>query len=483
MARRTVLVDGHDLVIADDDAIAGDLQAWAVLRARVVDEMTGEPPRVPVRLVSPLPKALARVADGGLCGLVARPRDVAGALQTPGAMVARLEGPGYLPRDLTPDIDAARRQLAQLAAQGATALDVLPQDPIPPVPGQRLQFRQGRGVLTARPTAPQADEFTLVADSAPANAGDVPLRDGLAVARAIGTPVAGVPIALGDQPLHRARALRLRSRLRRVAAGPQPTLVPAPGASIGIVGYWPTYPSTTQSPHASVDFCAVDPPLAQRQPTGAAVAGCTLALAAPRTLRAHAAPGSRSVWVHPHAGLNAAGGDRLLLGDPSLPGHEVVVTDTIDAPLDPQLPARIRLRAPTATLQRDGSEVRLVTVQNPVPAGQVVREALPGDAVLFASQLGALASAGWLVVAAGTPQEAIHRFVQLPQATSTGNPPPNDFSFAHPPAIDADGWFEWPALARVAQLALVAVQGMQRLPEFNFALDYGGDNPLSLILP
>jgi hypothetical protein len=482
MARRSISLSGVAAVtIADDDPLDDALQAWAVLRARVLDELTGEPPRVPVHVRSTLPKASARVAAGGLFGLIARPNDVAGALQTPGAMVARLEAPGFLPRDLTPAIDAARRSLVAPAAPGDGVLAVTPPDPLPPAPAQRAQFRAGRGVLLARAAAAAPDQFTRVSAAVPAVAADVPLRDPVVLARPAGHAAAGVPIVLGEQPLHRARALVVRGRVQRVVPGPQPTLAPAPGAGVGIVGYWRSYPAAQNSPPLTVDFCAIEPPLARAHAPGEAVAGVTPVAGAARQLRAVAQPGSRSLLVHPHAGLAAGGGDRLRLGDPLGADVEVVHTAAVDA-ADPALPATVTLRAPTTTLQHEGAPLADLALQNPVAAGVVAREALPGDAVLFASALGALAGSGWLAVGLGSAQESVHRFRQLPQALPTGNPAPADFQFVHAAAIDADGWFEWPPLARVAQLVVVAVDGAQRVPQFHFALDQGGDNPLSLIL-
>jgi hypothetical protein len=186
--------------------------------------------------------------------------------------------------------------------------------------------------------------------------------------------------------------------------------------------------------------------------------------------------------VHPHAGLNPAGGDRLRIGNPLEADLEIVVTAGFTPPLDAALPARVRLRTPTARLHRAGTVIADCLLNLPVGAGSVVREAQPGDAVVFGNALQNLPSAGWLVVARNTPLESVHRYRQIPRATPTGNPPPADYIFAHTPTIDAAGGFEWPAIARVAQLAVIAIDGAQRVPQFNFALDYEGDNAMSLVL-
>lgn len=484
MTRRTMQLGASAVRIADDDPLAGDLQQWAVVRARVVDELTGQPPRVPLSLVSALPCAQLRVADGGLCGLVARPRDVAGALQTPGTIVVLVQAPGYLPRDLTPQIDAVRRQLVLLAPAGATSMTVTPADPLPAAPAQRLQFRPGRGLLTARAVAAGADDFTLVSSAAPAGANDVPRQAPLDAARWAGSAVAGVPLALGDTALHRARAIAIRGRIQRTLPGPPPALVPAVGAGFGVIGYWADYPSTRSAPAQPLDFVALDPPLYLAQDVGAPIEGITPApIGAALSVRAQAAAGSTELLLSPHGALNPAGGELLQLGDPLQADVEIVTTAGFTPPVDAAGPARVRLHTPTARLHRASTPAQRCLPTLPQPAGAVLREAQPGDAVVFGGNVAALPTAGWLIVAPGTARGSVHRYRQIPRATPTGLAAPNDYAFSHAAPIDAaSGAFEWPALGRVAQLAVIAVAGAQRL-QFNFALDYEGDNPMSLVLP
>ena len=96
MARRLVQVGSTAYTIADGDPPRLELLPWAVLRTRVYDELTLAPPVVPISLTSSLPGAKAKVADGGVCGLVARPFDVSAALTRPNAFTARVTAPGFL---------------------------------------------------------------------------------------------------------------------------------------------------------------------------------------------------------------------------------------------------------------------------------------------------------------------------------------------------------------------------------------------------
>ena len=467
MPRRLVSAEALQYTIADDDPLPAGMAWWAVLRARVIDELTLAPPRTPIRLTSNLVAATPRVGDGGYCGLVARPRDVAHALLTPGALAAAVEAPGFLPRDLTPAVDAARRALNTAAAVGDPAFDVLPPDGVPP------QFRPGRGVLVARPAPAGADEFNAVGASAsPPPPGQVPLADPVGAPHALNTRVAGVPLVLPDQHLHRAEPVRLRGRAQR-RTGPT-SIVPALGAQIGIAGIWLAYPHTqTQAPVAP-DFCAIAPGLRFPHPVGAPIQRGTFnAAGAPRGLRQFAPAGARAIVVAPNLGLNPAGGDLLRLGDPLASEDEIVVSAGFDAVGDPNAPVTLRLTAPTAHLHRAPGVVRDIAPAALVAAGAVARETLPGDRVLFAAGIGALPTASMLAVEHGAARAAYYHATQYPSHSGG--------AFFHQLPFDAEGRFVSPPLARVAQLRVIASHPLHPAQQLDVALDYGGDNVLAIV--
>ena len=91
---RTVRSEGIDYTIADDDRQPYDARWWAVLRTRAVDELTGEPPLNRIAVSTATPGCLPRVAGDGLCGLVARPGAVSGALLAPGMLTAEIRADG-----------------------------------------------------------------------------------------------------------------------------------------------------------------------------------------------------------------------------------------------------------------------------------------------------------------------------------------------------------------------------------------------------
>jgi hypothetical protein len=476
MTRRTVTVGTQSITIADDDPINRAGLQWALLRTRAIDELTGEPPHAQLRVDCDVPGTRPRVANGGLCGVVGRPIDVARALATERQFSATIRAAGFLARDLTWAIDHARRSLTVGAVPLDTDLTVTPNDPVPAAPAVRQQFAAGRGVFIERGVSTEPDEFTLTDARAPLANDSVPLLETVQRAHAAPTTqVAGVPIALPDQPLHRARPLALRGRVRRRLPVMPPQFVPAPAAQIGIRGYWASYPAATSSAPLAPDFCAIDPPLYLDHDAGATVEGCAITLVGPNgTLEQTAEPGSDEIVISANVASTLIPGDLIGIDDPARAEHEVVMFADFVPPVDLSVPSRIRLHTPTAVLHRAQVQVRAASAGAFVPAGATTRESQAGDATLFASNLAALATQGWLIVARATRPD-VHRFRQIPQS-------PNNATFLHPVAIDADGRFEWPAVARVAQLRIAVVHAGHAPLILDFALDYDGDNPLAVVL-
>ena len=472
MSRRVVTVGNALVTIDTDDPAPRELFNWAVLRTRVVDELTLAPPRVSMRIVGDVPAARPRVAGDGICGFVARPRDVAQALLRPGAWHARVEASGYLSHDLTPAIEIARRALDPAVVPPADQVTLNA-----PTATDAEQFVPGRGVMVERDAPSLHDEFSTVRLTAPPPPlGTVPLTTDLHEAHAALRRVAGVPLLLPDRPLHRAGVARIRGRIRRKLPGPGGTLVPATGASIGIRGVWLNYPTATTSPPVPVDFFAVAPPLYFDQAPGVTVERAAVTpIGAPIAVREPIERGARAMTVAPNAGLTPGGGDRLRIEDPAVSEVEIVVTDGFDPVTDPAAPVRVRLRTPAANLHRPGAGVRLIGAGGFVSVGAIAREAQAGDAVVFPSNLAALLlTTSTVVIGRGTPHESWHAATEVPTT-------PNDATFQHAVPIQADGRFDWPPIARIAQVRVRALHPGYVPLEVDYALDYDGDNALSMI--
>ena len=74
MPRRVVEVDGRTYVFSPDDQPPLGGRLWALVRARLIDEMTGQPPAGPITLVSDMSFASPRVASDGIVGLIGIPQ-------------------------------------------------------------------------------------------------------------------------------------------------------------------------------------------------------------------------------------------------------------------------------------------------------------------------------------------------------------------------------------------------------------------------
>jgi len=478
MARLQVLVEGQPRTVALDDARAPQIETWALLRTRVVDEVSGEPPRR-LSIVSRTARVQPRVGDDGLCGLVGRPGAVAGALLGDGALSAEISAPGYLPRVLDVAIDAARRSLTAAAAQGADVLNIAPPDPGP----ARRQFRAGRGVLLERAATAQDEEFVAVRTLAAAPpAAQVPIAPALADARGLRVPpwrLSGVPIQLPEQRLHRAGVITVRGlALRQPVAGALPGPVLPAQFELGVAGLWWTEAevrAASNPPHPP-DLLALVGALALDHAAGVPMQSCTLAAAGPpRGLRAAAAAGSRELLLHPWTGLAAGGGEVLQL-EAAGAERELVTTAAFAAPSDAQLPARVPITTPLAFAHAALAPVQAMneTATTALPA--LGREAQRGDRVLFAAgPLAAAPTEVMLRIGAGSTAElCLARCLPSFDAAAS--------TFAHVLRADTDGRFALPPLARVARLRVRAAHaGQAALPAIDLALDPAADNVLPIL--
>ncbi len=470
MARRTATVGAIAYTIADDDPPRPELLPRAVLRTAVIDELTLRPVDAPLSVTTNLRGAWTRVASGGICGLAARPVDVVAALAHPGGFTASVSAPGYLPRDLTPDIDGARRTLVAGTAAGASSLSVAPGDPTP-----RAQFRPGRAVVIEReapppPPAPVPEEEVAEIDAVPPPSADVvSLMETLRSPHSANRHVAGLPIVLPVQRLHRDGTVRIRGQVRRKIG---PSIVPAPGASVAIAGIWWDHPSSITSPPKPPDLCAVSPSLRLAHPVGAPVHTCTFNTGSARALGRSIPAGALEIEVAPNSNLVPAGGDVLRLGDPATDDHEIVVSDGFAPATDPNAPVVVRLRTPTGLLHRAGEPIhRMQAAVSANPVGSVGRESLPGDLVLFATGLNQPLQPEHIVVEPTQPHAVYYRALRFP-TTNGANPWP----------LDVEGRFVWPPIARVAEVRVITTLPAHPTVQIDHALDPGGDSSLAIVL-
>src|SRR2546427_4273720 len=100
MPRRIVQDHQRNYLFSADDPAPLGSRFWAVVKLRVIDELTGTPPRGPVTLRAQERGLTPRVSSDGLIGVVGIPQHVFPALRTQNYNVhLRVEATGYIARD------------------------------------------------------------------------------------------------------------------------------------------------------------------------------------------------------------------------------------------------------------------------------------------------------------------------------------------------------------------------------------------------
>jgi hypothetical protein len=107
MNRVDVTIDSTVTTISLDDAVSSTDRIWGVIAVRLVDELTGRPPKGSIKLTTSLPALTPRVAENGLVGLAGVPTQVFPGLKTIGyTMDMSLQVQGYVPVRLTTTLPA-----------------------------------------------------------------------------------------------------------------------------------------------------------------------------------------------------------------------------------------------------------------------------------------------------------------------------------------------------------------------------------------
>ena len=124
MARRVVNAGQLTYLFSPDDPPSLGERIWALVRARVLDELTGRPPEVAVDLENDLPGASPRIGGDGLVGVVAAPRLVYPTLAARSYTVTMtVTAPGFIPHRAAAQVPIDPRAIvAPAPVAGATVL-------------------------------------------------------------------------------------------------------------------------------------------------------------------------------------------------------------------------------------------------------------------------------------------------------------------------------------------------------------------------
>ena len=364
MTCRTETVDALAYRFCPDDTPVLADRIRAVLRARVLDEITEESMEVDLTLTSSVHGVTPRAAQGGRVGLVGQPaRAFPGLDVNPLEFDLRIAARGYLPLDLAG---------------------------------------------TLGPIAGSPDQFAA--------------------------------LDLGDVGMHRA-AIALRGRtLQRASLAP--TVVS--GATVSIVGHWPTFPPANVAPPAVMQA----PNLINVVPGSYASRAAATTSVQRRDLLP--VPGQEKILVFPAVAgtlrLRLSNRIGLLPGVPLIvddndPGRrERILIDQVDTASADDEPAWITLAHRLAYTHMDGALCRPGSLQVPGAVNALTRAAIRGDETVFLDGLTGLSSGIVVELDDGVSPPEYHE-MQLYQTAS-----------------DADGYFRLPPIARVAMVLLHAEQ-------------------------
>jgi len=476
MARRAIAVDNLSYLFSPDDERSEGERFRALLRARVIDELTAMPPRSQTKLDTDAAHAVPRIGQDGLVGAAGIPRQVLHPRSIPNYLIRlTLRCDGYQPRYVEAQIADDRRSIGAPAPVQTDTMITL-NDATRLRPGELLLIgTPGPGMVAVKIEAlgPAVNQLAVSAEISTG-------KRGLPRAYAVGAPVFPIvpadfaPTDLGELRLHREPTV-IAGRTVRVSGN---TTTPLAGAAIRIKGIWRVIPSATVSvPADPPNLIALNSPLYAERPAGAGRLNRRNLPPIPdlppqeKRLLVNVAAGESSLRLTNRIGLSLLPNPSILLIDVENPDRrEYIAINTIEGGSNPAEPSMVGLSHPLAFAHGRNA---LAQRTNPQAAGSQKffsidpnpgePDALAGDTTVFLNDLSGL-TGGNQVQVSGGPSAEFHQ-LQLFAAVS-----------------DVDGYYRLPPLSRVAQLEIRAQHGALSPIELEFRPDYGlRENRLDLV--
>lgn len=110
VTRRTIQAQGREYLIASDAPMPLSGRIWAIVQARLINDVTSEPVRSHIQLKSDIEGCMPRISRDGLVGLAGVPSRVFPVLAGKSfVMTVDVIADGYLPRTLTVSIPSDQR--------------------------------------------------------------------------------------------------------------------------------------------------------------------------------------------------------------------------------------------------------------------------------------------------------------------------------------------------------------------------------------
>ncbi len=450
MAHRVVNAGQLTYLFSPDDPPSLGEQIWALVRARVLDELTGRPLEVAFDLENDLSGASPRIGGDGLVGVVAAPRLVYPTLAARSYTVTMtVTAPGFIPHRAAAQVPIDPRAIvAPAPVAGATVLAL--------DDASRLRPRETLLVGPACPTLASVQIRAL------GPAGDeVTIAPPLALSFAIGDPV--VPVVESDFATADAGEIALHREptavFGRIVKNGSGGTVPLAGATVRLIGVWRTPPPANAAvPPDPPNLVSLRPPLYVQR---AAIAGQLTRrnlpaipdpVTAEKRLLDDASATSTSVRVTNHAGIAPGNILRVDAEAPDL--VEYLTVSTVSGLADPSRPATVVFDTAFALDHRAGALVQRTSPQPPGGNRAFAVDAIPGDSTVFLASLGGLAAGAVVRVADGLAPNEYHD-LRLFSTTS-----------------DTNGYYRLPPISRVAQLQLRADSGALTPVITEFRPDY-----------
>jgi hypothetical protein len=433
VARRVVAAGGLLYNFSTDGEIPAEGRTRALLRARVIDELTGAPPLETVTLESDMDFSFPRMVEGGIAGLVGMPREIFPPLAMKNYLTRLIvRAQGYI---------SHQRDVTILQDQRTIAAPT----PVPPPRYDMITVNDLTGLRVGQTLLVGPLDPTLTAVRIAAldfGTKQITIKPELSHAYAVGDPVVVVvpddfiPADAGDFLLHR-RPVVIRGRTVSVNGT---TATPLPGTRVFPTGFWEMLPPAEMSVASQPpNFVALQPSLYLNRSTATASLRRREMLATlgnDKHLLEFISPGSARIKLSDRINLFANDVIAVDADDPDR--HEFLTVASINGASTPDQPAEIILTLPLANAHRQSAVVRKVTPQAPGADNAFDREAISGDVCVFLTGLTDLDPANVVEIIDGANPDEYHsvsRFV----ATS-----------------DANGYFRLPPLSRVAQLEIQA---------------------------
>ena len=454
MTRRTVLANGKllDVAFCENAPRAERLSALATGLAR--DELTESPIEAALRVDVREPRIAVNYGADGAFSLVARPW-----LRLPPLLAASYDvhlhigAGGYAPLDLTVTVPSRQRSVAAPAPAAGDVVVTL-NDASAMAAGQRVLL--GPSSLPAERrdllhTGPGAQEITL--------------DGGLVNPRSVGDPVvadAWKPVDLGVVDLRREPLLIHGRAVRRNAL--TNVVTPVANADLVLTDFWWTLAAfraqqpglmTQANPALRAFALSVTPGLYASRAKGVgqiATLGFTTSAIDDRLLADAAVEGSAVLRVSRRHGL--AKNDVVRVDADAPDRAEILhVADLTGFGTD-ERPGDVALDAPTRRAHSAGVRVQRIVPLPPGVARTFRREAAPGDACVFVDSVAGLAAPSDARVAGGPAPDEYQRVAPLSARS------------------DADGYFSFPLVQRIAALALNATAPPLTALDLTFQPDY-----------